>query len=159
MQGWLQCEGTAADIDDSWDYLFVLHAWFHSDLQGHRFPSILDIVTLLTFLCLELLEHARPNLLGDHLHFAVALSLTLSWLDHIPVPCDLHVQLIQCDQVKLSSATVCLAAGQVSICNIRSQRFNEGCNFLFDTQLLGTAASSAIYTNVACCIITARRMR
>ena len=73
-----------------WLYLLILHARLYPDLQSHRLASILDIVALLTFLCLELLKHAWSNLLGHHLHFAIALPLALGWLDHIPVSCYLR---------------------------------------------------------------------
>lgn len=73
-------------------YLFVSLAGLHMDLKSYRLSGILDVVTLLTLLCLELLKHAGPNLLGDHLHLAVALPLALSWLDDVPVSRNLHQQ-------------------------------------------------------------------
>ncbi len=69
--------------------LFILHARLNCDLQRLRLPSILDITALLTFLCLELLEHARAQLLCHHLVLAVALPLALGRLDDVLVPCDL----------------------------------------------------------------------
>ncbi len=69
--------------------LFILHARLNCDLQCLRLPSILDIAALLTFLCLELLEHAWTQLLCHHLVLAVALPLALGRLDNILVPCDL----------------------------------------------------------------------
>lgn len=69
--------------------LFVLHAWLNRDLQRLRLPSILDIAALLTFLCLELLEHARAQLLCHHLVLAVALPLAFGRLDNVLVSCDL----------------------------------------------------------------------
>ena len=68
----------------------ILHSWLHSDLQRLRLPSKLDIAALLTFLRLELLEHARAQLLSHHLVLAVALPFPLGRLDHILVPCHLQ---------------------------------------------------------------------
>ena len=72
-------------------YLFILHAWFQSYLQCFRLPSILHIATLLAFLCLELLEHAGPQLLSHHLVLTVALPFALSRFDDIFVSCNLQV--------------------------------------------------------------------
>lgn len=69
--------------------LFVSHARLDCDLQCLRLPSILDIAALLTLLGLELLEHARAQLLCHHLILAVALPLALSRLDNVLVPCNL----------------------------------------------------------------------
>ena len=70
-------------------YLFVLHTRLNCDLQCLRLASILDVAALLAFLCLELLEHARAQLLCHHLVLAVALPLALGWLDNVFVPCNL----------------------------------------------------------------------
>ena len=67
-------------------YLVVPHSRINSDLQCLRLPSKLDIVALFAFLGLELLEHARAQLLGHHLVLAVALPFALGWLDDILVP-------------------------------------------------------------------------
>ena len=67
--------------------LFVLHTRLNCDLQCLRLASILDVAALLAFLCLELLKHARAQLLCHHLVLAVALPLALGWLDDVLVPC------------------------------------------------------------------------
>ncbi len=66
-----------------------MHARLDCDLQRLGLPSIFDIAALLTFLCLELLEHARAQLLCHHLVLAVALPLALGRLDNILVSCNL----------------------------------------------------------------------
>jgi len=82
-------------------YLLVLHAWLNCHLQCLRLASILYIATLLAFLSLELLEHAGPKLLCDHLVLAIALTLALCWLDDILISGHLHEHYASYKQTRI----------------------------------------------------------
>jgi len=73
-------------------------AGLHGDCKSLGLAHILQVAALLALLGGVLLEHARPQLPGDHLVAAVALPLAFGRLYHVLVP--RHLRCARCQWMR-----------------------------------------------------------